>query len=76
MVCYSCVSPPFAERVTVDLLINGFGIFTNAAGAKIAWFIDPMGAIIISCVIIASWSWTAYSELSSQHSNHMLIVHS
>lgn len=42
-----------------DLLVNGFGIFTNAAGAKVAWFIDPLGAIIISLVLIGSWSWTA-----------------
>ena len=50
-------------KTGVDLLINGFGIFTNAAGAKIAWFIDPLGAIIISIVIISSWSWTAGSKL-------------
>ena len=31
-----------------DLAINGFGIFTSCAGAKVAWFIDPMGAMIIS----------------------------
>ncbi|CAD6564743.1 MAG: hypothetical protein CYPHOPRED_004640 [Cyphobasidiales sp. Tagirdzhanova-0007] len=48
-----------------DLLINGFGIFTNAAGAKFAWFLDPLGAIIISLVIISSWGWTAFSELFS-----------
>jgi len=48
-----------------DLLINGFGIFTNAAGAKIAWFIDPLGAIIISIVIISSWSWTAGKEFQT-----------
>ncbi|KAK0494063.1 CDF-like metal transporter [Armillaria luteobubalina] len=28
-----------------DLLINGFGILTSSAGAKLKWWIDPMGAI-------------------------------
>ncbi|KDN52511.1 hypothetical protein K437DRAFT_254095 [Tilletiaria anomala UBC 951] len=45
-----------------DLFINGFGIFTSAAGAKIAWWLDPMGAVIISFAIIFSWSRTAYLQ--------------
>lgn len=53
----------FVPLLLQDLFINGFGIFTNAAGAKIAWFIDPLGAILISLAIITSWSWTAFSGL-------------
>ncbi|KAK0204377.1 CDF manganese transporter [Desarmillaria ectypa] len=45
-----------------DLLINGFGILTSSAGAKLKWWIDPMGAIIISCVIIISWTYTSYIQ--------------
>ncbi|KAK0193343.1 CDF manganese transporter [Armillaria mellea] len=45
-----------------DLLINGFGIFTSSAGAKLRWWIDPMGAIIISCVVIVSWTYTSYIQ--------------
>lgn len=45
-----------------DLLINGFGIFTSAAGAKIKWWIDPMGAIIISAVIVIAWTTTAIEQ--------------
>ncbi|KAG7444710.1 CDF-like metal transporter [Guyanagaster necrorhizus] len=45
-----------------DLLINGFGILTSSAGAKLRWWIDPMGAIIISCVIITSWTRTSYIQ--------------
>ncbi|KAK0472073.1 CDF manganese transporter [Armillaria novae-zelandiae] len=45
-----------------DLLINGFGILTSSAGAKLKWWIDPMGAIIISCVIIVSWTNTSYIQ--------------
>ncbi|EGG09587.1 uncharacterized protein MELLADRAFT_34394 [Melampsora larici-populina 98AG31] len=38
-----------------DLFINGFGIFTNAAGAHIKWWIDPLGALIISMALIYLW---------------------
>ncbi|KAL0576419.1 hypothetical protein V5O48_005555 [Marasmius crinis-equi] len=47
-----------------DLLINGFGIFTSSAGAKIRWWIDPMGAIILSVVILVSWTITSIEQFS------------
>ncbi|KAH7128250.1 hypothetical protein B0J11DRAFT_265611 [Dendryphion nanum] len=45
-----------------DLFINGFGILTSVGGAKLVWWIDPMGAMILSTLIIFLWSRTAYSE--------------
>lgn len=42
-----------------DLGINGLGIITSALGSKIAWWIDPAGAMLISVIIITSWSITA-----------------
>ena len=39
---------------------NGFGILTAAGGAKLAWWIDPMGATIIAVCIIAVWTRTVY----------------
>lgn len=45
-----------------DLFINGFGIFTSASGAKIAWWIDPLGAMIVSIGIIIAWSTTAFGQ--------------
>ncbi|KAJ4991864.1 cation efflux family protein [Stagonosporopsis vannaccii] len=45
-----------------DLFINGFGILTSVGGAKLKWWIDPMGAMILSVLIIFLWSRTAYSE--------------
>ena len=45
-----------------DLFINGFGILTSVGGAKLKWWIDPMGAIILSCLIATLWLHTAYSE--------------
>ncbi|KIS68232.1 uncharacterized protein UMAG_03814 [Mycosarcoma maydis] len=48
-----------------DLFINGFGIFTSAAGATIAGWIDPTGALIISLAIITSWTRTAFDEFKT-----------
>ena len=45
-----------------DLFINGFGILTSVGGSKLAWWIDPMGAILLSCLIATLWLKTAYSE--------------
>ncbi|KAK3065347.1 hypothetical protein LTS18_014191 [Coniosporium uncinatum] len=45
-----------------DLLINGFGVMTSVGGSKLRWWIDPMGAIILSVLIAALWLRTAWSE--------------
>ena len=45
-----------------DLFINGFGLLTSVGGSKLKWWIDPMGAIILSCLISYLWLSTAYSE--------------
>lgn len=45
-----------------DLLINGFGILTSVGGSKLLWWIDPMGAILLSLLISAIWLRTAFSE--------------
>ena len=45
-----------------DLFINGFGVLTSVGGAKLKWWLDPMGALILSSLIIFLWSRTAYSE--------------
>lgn len=45
-----------------DLLINGFGILTSVGGSKLRWWIDPMGALILSVLIVVLWLKTAYSE--------------
>ena len=45
-----------------DLFINGFGLLTSVGGSKLKWWIDPMGAIILSCLISLLWLHTAYSE--------------
>ncbi|KAL5115717.1 hypothetical protein ACEQ8H_006429 [Pleosporales sp. CAS-2024a] len=45
-----------------DLSINGFGVLTSVGGSKLVWWLDPMGALILSVLIIFLWSRTAYSE--------------
>lgn len=45
-----------------DLFLNGFGILTSVGGSKLRWWIDPMGATILSVVIASLWLRTAYDE--------------
>lgn len=45
-----------------DLFINGFGILTSVGGSKLRWWIDPMGAILLSVLISGLWLHTAYKE--------------
>lgn len=45
-----------------DLLVNGFGILTSVGGAKLAGWIDPMGAILLSVLISGNWLRTAFGE--------------
>jgi cation diffusion facilitator family transporter len=45
-----------------DLFINGLGLLTSIGGAKLRWWIDPMGATILSTLIIVLWLTTAYKE--------------
>lgn len=45
-----------------DLFINGFGLLTSIGGSKLKWWIDPLGAIILSWLISYLWLSTAYSE--------------
>ena len=45
-----------------DLLINGIGLGFSLMGSFVRWWIDPMGAIMLSITIIWLWLRTAYSE--------------
>ncbi|KAL7625572.1 hypothetical protein AAE478_004792 [Parahypoxylon ruwenzoriense] len=45
-----------------DLIINGFGVLTSVGGSKLAWWIDPMGAMILSLLISGIWLHTAFKE--------------
>ncbi|KAI2643302.1 putative metal tolerance protein 3 [Xylaria nigripes] len=45
-----------------DLLINGFGILTSVGGSKLVWWIDPLGSILLSILIVFIWGRTAFQE--------------
>ncbi|KAL8686045.1 MAG: hypothetical protein Q9218_007387 [Villophora microphyllina] len=45
-----------------DMFINGVGILTSVGGSYLRWWIDPMGAILLSLLISTLWLRTAYSE--------------
>jgi len=45
-----------------DIFINGFGLLMAALGSKIAWFLDPVGGLIIAFGVIISWSRTVYKQ--------------
>jgi hypothetical protein len=35
--------------------MTGFGVLTSVGGSKLRWWIDPMGAIILSVLVSALW---------------------
>ncbi|KAJ7505488.1 CDF manganese transporter [Mycena galericulata] len=45
-----------------DIFVNGFGLLTSSAGAKLRWWIDPLGALIISVALIIVWGRTIYRQ--------------
>lgn len=45
-----------------DMFINGVGILTSVGGSYLYWWIDPMGAILLSIMISTLWLRTAYKE--------------
>lgn len=45
-----------------DMMINGFGILTSVGGAKLDWWIDPGGAILLCVLISYIWLKTALGE--------------
>ncbi|KAJ5578441.1 uncharacterized protein N7459_007405 [Penicillium hispanicum] len=45
-----------------DLLINGIGLMFSIMGSKIRWWIDPMGAIMLSLLVSGLWLHSAYGE--------------
>ncbi|KAK5651355.1 hypothetical protein OQA88_12588 [Cercophora sp. LCS_1] len=45
-----------------DIFINAFGILTSVGGSKLAWWVDPAGAIALSLGITVLWCRTAMAE--------------
>ncbi|KAL8675610.1 MAG: hypothetical protein Q9168_000122 [Polycauliona sp. 1 TL-2023] len=45
-----------------DMFINGAGLLTSVGGSYLRWWIDPLGAILLSLLISTLWLRTAWSE--------------
>ncbi|KAH8646273.1 hypothetical protein BX600DRAFT_405992 [Xylariales sp. PMI_506] len=64
-----------------DLLINGLGILTCIGGSKLIWWVDPVGATILSFLIGSLWLRTAWLEfmllvgVSASVETHQLITY-
>ncbi|KAI8900892.1 putative cation efflux pump [Globomyces pollinis-pini] len=46
-----------------DVMFNSLGIIFGILASKYAWYIDPIGAIIIAGFIIRSWTGTALEHI-------------
>jgi len=64
-----------------DLYINSFGLLMSAGGSKLAWYLDPIGAIIIALGVIVAWTRTIYTQFellagkSAPHEFLQLIIY-
>lgn len=46
-----------------DLLVNGLGLTTGIVGSKVAYWVDPVGSIIIALIILRSWTSTLLEHI-------------
>ncbi|KAI0286855.1 CDF-like metal transporter [Russula aff. rugulosa BPL654] len=64
-----------------DLFINSFGLLMSAGGSKLAWYLDPIGAIVIAVGVITAWGRTVYAQFellagkSAPHEFLQLIIY-
>ncbi|KAI9454895.1 CDF-like metal transporter [Lactarius psammicola] len=64
-----------------DIFINSFGLLMSAGGSKLAWYLDPIGAIIIALGVIVAWTRTIYTQFellagkSAPHDFLQLIIY-
>lgn len=46
-----------------DIAVNAFGLIMSVVGTRLVWYLDPLGAILIACLILCSWCSTAYEQV-------------
>lgn len=46
-----------------DIIVNIFGLTMSIVGTRIAWFVDPIGAILIGVLILVSWAANAFDNV-------------
>ncbi|KAJ3282886.1 hypothetical protein HK104_010665 [Borealophlyctis nickersoniae] len=53
----------FAQDHRNDVVFNSMGLTFSIIGAKVLWWIDPAGALLIAVLILRSWGITAYEHI-------------
>jgi len=46
-----------------DIVVNAFGLAMSIVGSRVAWFVDPIGAILIGFLILFSWGANAFEHV-------------
>jgi divalent metal cation (Fe/Co/Zn/Cd) transporter len=46
-----------------DIVVNAFGLTMSIVGSRVAWFVDPIGAILIGFLILCSWGANAFEHV-------------
>lgn len=46
-----------------DIVVNIFGLVMSVVGAKVVWYLDPIGAILIALLILFSWASNAFEQV-------------
>ncbi|KAH8160248.1 hypothetical protein CIB48_g8001 [Xylaria polymorpha] len=46
-----------------DIVVNSFGLTLSIIGNRVAWFVDPIGAILIALLILFSWVSNAFEQV-------------
>ncbi|KAJ3000560.1 hypothetical protein HDV02_004855 [Globomyces sp. JEL0801] len=56
-----------------DVMFNSLGIIFGILASNYAWYIDPIGAIIIAVFIIRSWTGTALGVSAEVHFHNQIV---
>jgi divalent metal cation (Fe/Co/Zn/Cd) transporter len=46
-----------------DIVVNAFGLAMSIVGSRVAWYADPIGAILIGLLILVSWAANAFDHV-------------
>ncbi|KAH8701196.1 cation efflux family-domain-containing protein [Phaeosphaeriaceae sp. PMI808] len=46
-----------------DIVVNAFGLAMSIVGSRVAWYADPIGAILIGLLILISWAANAFDHV-------------
>lgn len=46
-----------------DIIVNAFGLSMSLLGHRLAWWIDPVGCLVVALIILHSWVSTAIEQI-------------